>query len=68
MLIRVKKNAYRSLSRIEKESKYSSKLLPTGDLLKLRNSYLDSAAGMKTTTVTVTNEVKYDINIVVFII
>ena len=35
------------LSRLEKESKYSSKLLPTGDLPKPRNSYdLDSAAGM----------------------
>ena len=37
------------LSRLEKESKYSSTLLPTGDLPKPRNSYdLDSAAGMKT--------------------
>jgi len=35
------------LSRLEKESKYSSKLVPTGDLPKPRNSYdLDSAAGM----------------------
>ena len=31
------------LSRLEKESKYSSKVLPTGDLPKPRN---DSAAGM----------------------
>ena len=37
------------LSRLEKESKYSSKLLPTEDLPKPRNSYaLDSAAGMIT--------------------
>ena len=40
-------NNIRPLSRLEKESKYSSKLLPTGDLPKPRNSYdLDSAAGM----------------------
>ena len=38
-------NDVKSLSRLEKESKYSSKLLPTGDLPKPRNSY-DSAAGM----------------------
>src|SRR6185436_5280730 len=38
------------LSRLEKESKYSSKLLPTGDLPKPKNNHdLDSAAGMKTT-------------------
>ena len=43
-------NDVKPLSRFEKESKYSSKLLPTGDLPKPRNSYdLDSAAGMKTT-------------------
>ena len=40
-------NDVKSLSRLEKESKYSSKLLPTGELPKPRNSYdLDSAAGM----------------------
>ena len=42
-------NNVKPLSRLEKESKYSSKLLPTGDLPKPRNSYdcdLDSAAGM----------------------
>ena len=38
-------NDVKPLSRLEKESKYSSKLLPTGDLPKPRNSY-DSAAGM----------------------
>ena len=39
----------RPLSRLEKESKYSSKLLPTGDLPKPKSNYdLDSAAGMKT--------------------
>jgi len=32
-------NDVRPLSRLEKESKYSSKLLPTGDLPKPRNSY-----------------------------
>ena len=43
-------NNVRPLSRLEKESKYSRKLLPTGELPKPRNSYdLDSAAGMKTT-------------------
>ena len=43
-------NDVKPLSRLEKESKYSSKLLPTGDLPKPRNSYgSDSAAGMKTT-------------------
>ena len=42
-------NDVKPLSRLEKESKYSSKLLPTGDLPKSRNSYdLDSAAGLKT--------------------
>ena len=41
-------NDVKPLSRLEKESKYSSTLLPTGDLPKPRNSYdLDSAAGMK---------------------
>jgi len=40
-------NDVKPLSRLEKESKYSSKLLPTGNLSKPRNSY--SAAGMKTT-------------------
>ena len=41
-------NDVKPLSRLEKESKYSSKLLPTLDLPKPRNSYdLDSAAGMK---------------------
>ena len=38
-------NDVKPLSRLEKESKYSSTLLPTGDLPKPRNSY-DSAAGM----------------------
>ena len=43
-------NDVKPLSRLEKESKYSSKLLPTGDLPKPRNNYdLDSAAGTKTT-------------------
>ena len=43
-------NNVKPLSRLEKESKYSSTLLPTGNLPKPRNSYdLDSAAGMKTT-------------------
>ena len=32
-------NDVKPLSRLEKESKYSSKLLPTGDLPKPRNSY-----------------------------
>jgi len=42
-------NNVKPLSRLEKESKYSSTFLPTGDLPKPRNSYdLDSAAGMKT--------------------
>src|SRR5205814_9118360 len=42
-------NDVKPLSRLEKESKYSSKLLPTGDLPKPRNSYdLDSATGMVT--------------------
>ena len=41
-------NDVKPLSRLEKESKYSSKLLPIGDLPKPRNSYnFDSAAGMK---------------------
>ena len=41
-------NDVKPLSRLEKESKYSSILLPTGDLPKPRNSHdLDSAAGMK---------------------
>ena len=49
-------NNVKPLSRLEKESKYSSKLLPTGDLPKPRNSYdydcdLDSAAGMKATLI-----------------
>src|SRR6185369_11344209 len=45
------------LSRLEKESKYSSKLLPTGDLPKPQNSYnVGSAAGMKKTYL-VMNEV-----------
>ena len=34
-------NDVKPLSRLEKESKYSSKLLPTGDLPKPRNSYED---------------------------
>src|SRR6185312_15049051 len=43
-------NDVKPLSRLEKESKYSSKLLPTGNLPKPRNSYdLNSAAGMRTT-------------------
>ena len=51
-------NDVKSLSRLEKESKYSSTLLPTGNLPKPRNSYdLDSAAGMKKTTIGY-NEVK----------
>ena len=42
-------NDVKPLSRLEKESKYSSTLLPTGDLPKPRNSYdMDSAAGMVT--------------------
>ena len=42
-------NNVRPLSRLEKESKYSSKVLSTGNLSKPRNSYdLDSAAGMAT--------------------
>ena len=42
-------NDVKPLSRLEKESKYSSKLLPTGDLPKPRNGYdFDSVAGMKT--------------------
>ena len=42
-------NDVKPLSRLEKENKYSSKHLPTGDLPKPRNSYdLDSAAGMVT--------------------
>ena len=32
-------NDVKPLSRLEKETKYSSKLLPTGDLPKPRNSY-----------------------------
>jgi len=44
-------NDVKPLSRLEKESKYSSTLLPTGDLPKPRNSY-DSVAGMKTTMLT----------------
>src|SRR5690242_5558429 len=40
-------NDVKPLSCLEKESKYSSTLLPTGELPKPRNSYdLDSAAGM----------------------
>jgi len=39
-------NNVRPLSRLEKKTKYSSVLLPTGDLPKPKNSYdLDSAAG-----------------------
>src|SRR5207253_8393422 len=42
-------NEVKPLSRLEKDSKYSSTLLPTGDLPKPRNSYaLDSVAGMIT--------------------
>ena len=42
-------NDIRPLTRLGKESKYSSKLLPTGDLLKPGNSYdLGSAADMET--------------------
>src|SRR6185312_16407536 len=45
----VYRNDVKPLSRLEKESKYSSKLLPTGDLPKPRNSYdFDSVAGMTT--------------------
>ena len=39
-------NDVKPLSRPEKESKYSSKLLPTGDLPTPRNNY-DSIVGMK---------------------
>ena len=40
-------NNVKPLSRLEKESKYSSKLLPTGELPKPRNSCdFDSVAGM----------------------
>src|SRR5689334_1751705 len=40
-------NDVKPLSRLEKESKYSSTLLPTGALPKPRNNYdLDSASGM----------------------
>ena len=40
---------HNDVKRLEKESKYSSTLLPTGDLPKPRNSYdMDSAAGMVT--------------------
>ena len=40
----VYQNDVKPLSHLEKESKYSSTLLPTGDLPKSRNSYdLDSA-------------------------
>ena len=43
-------NDVKPLSRLEKESKYSSTLLPTGNLPKPRNSYdFGSVAGMKTT-------------------
>ena len=41
----------RPLSRLEKEGKYSSKLLPIGDFPKPRNSY-ESVAGIKTRMVT----------------
>ena len=42
-------NNVNPLSRFEKENKYSSKLLPTGDLPKPKNSYdFDSAAGIMT--------------------
>src|SRR6185436_9421912 len=42
-------NDVKPLSRLEKESKYSSKFLPTGELPKSRNSHdLDSSAGMVT--------------------
>jgi len=40
-------NDVKPLSRLEKESKYSSMLLPTGDLPNPRNTY-GSVAGMKT--------------------
>ena len=56
-------NDVKPLSRLEKESKYSSILLPTGDLPKPRNSHdLDSAAGMKTNNWQVKSI--YNINIV----
>src|SRR5438128_4304404 len=43
------KKSISPLSSIEKESKYSSRLLPTENLTKLRNSYdVDSVPGMKT--------------------
>ena len=42
-------NNVKPLSRLEKESKYSSKLLPTGNLPKQTNRYgFNSVAGMKT--------------------
>src|SRR5436189_5979889 len=56
-------NDVKPLSLLEKESKYSSILLPTGDLPKPRNSHdLDSAAGMKTNNWQVKSI--YNINIV----
>ena len=60
-------NDVKSLSRLEKESKYSSKLLPTGDLPKPRNSYrLDSAAGMTIAIGYVLIKSIYNINVVYF--
>ena len=51
-------NDVKPLSRLEKESKYSSTLLPTGDLPKPRNSHdLDSAAGMAIGYVFILNNV-----------
>jgi len=44
-------NDVKPLSRLEKESKYSSKLLPTRDLPKPKNSY-GSVAGMRQQLVT----------------
>ena len=51
-------NNVKPLSHLEKESKYSSKLIPTGELPKPRNSYdLDSAAGMRLYVFILYNEV-----------
>ena len=59
-------NDVKPLSRLEKESKYSSTLLPAGDLPKPRNSYdFDSVAGMTTAIgYLYSNNINYNINIV----
>ena len=55
-------NDVKPLSRLEKESKHSNMLLPTGDLPKLRNSHdLDSAAGMKKKTGYVLMQLKFNV-------